>query len=81
MKDIINQLKIENKLLYAKNKNLKGTAMQGCNDVEAKIADLWVKFRRLKKVNMKEYEEAKKRWLLHIMLSLFLGVFSFWSFC
>ena len=81
MKNIINQLKIENKLLFAENKNLKSAAKQGCGDVEAEIADLWVEFRRLKKANMKECEEAKKIWLLHIMLSLFLGVFSFWCFC
>ena len=82
MNDVINQLKIENKLLYAENKNLNSAIMQGCGNVKAEIADLWVEFRRLKKTNMEEYEEAKKeRWLLHIMLSLFLGVFSFWSFC
>ena len=81
VKEIINQLKLQNKSLYAENKNLKAPAKQGYGEVDAEIGDLWVEFRRLKKANMKECEEAKKIQLLHIMLSLFLGVFSFWYFC
>ena len=75
MKDIINQLKIENKLLFAENKNLKSAAKQGCGDVEAEIADLWVEFRRLKKANMKECEEAKK----YMVVSYYAVIIS-WCF-
>ena len=39
-KEIINQLKLENKSLYAKNKNLKAPAKQGYGEVDAEIGDL-----------------------------------------
>ena len=79
-KEVIKQLKMENKILYAENKKLKKPISY--NSVDDEIEELWLEFRRLKHSRIEESERYKKKILIAYclaMLSWSVNVLYFYS--
>ena len=76
VKDLINELKWENRKLSVENRQLKSmvTGENSANDeVAAEIDDLWVELSRLKKatVDKDEYSMIRKRLILaYVVISI-----------
>ena len=62
-RDIINQLKIENKILTAENRYMKAanSRTQCSSDMDVDVAELWHDFRRLKTAKVEECNSLKKK--------------------
>ena len=67
-KEVIKQLKMENKILYAENKKLKKPISY--NSVDDEIEELWLEFRRLKHSRIEESERYKKNMFIAYCLAM-----------
>ena len=78
-KEVIKQLKMENKILYAENKKLKKPISY--SSVDDEIEELWLEFRRLKKYRIEESERYKKKMLIAYCLAMLSwGLLMFYIF-